>query len=308
MTLPKVIIRKFQPGDEGAVSKLVAKGAMVTVNPFFFSSAVKEGVIQLILMTAAILFIVVGTSLKNSLLAIPLVLILLYVGIYVGHWVKILKTHGDLNDIHSSYLEDPRKGFWVAVLTSAGSVTSSAPPKTLQKDYTFHVVVDDDDEIDNDDEMFRNSLHPNCQSLIGTLAVDIKKDPDMREPPHSVALVKRMTVSKTHRRRGVGAALLDVGLKHCLLNRFRAVELVTTEHHQAARNLYASRGFELQSIYHKNYLLWGIVSLSMYRLRVACSTIAKKMENLTNPTATESHQQQQCNNSDITDDDIFKVD
>merc|ERR1719376_1643039 len=253
-------------------------------------------------MTAAILFIVVGTSLKNSLLAIPLVLILLYVGIYVGHWVKILKTHGDLNDIHSSYLEDPRKGFWVAVLTSAGSVTSSAPPKTLQKDYTFHVVVDDDDEI------FRNSLHPNCQSLIGTLAVDIKKDPDMREPPHSVALVKRMTVSKTHRRRGVGAALLDVGLKHCLLNRFRAVELVTTEHHQAARNLYASRGFELQSIYHKNYLVWGIISLSMYRLRVACSTIAKKMENPIATSASTEEPQQQCNNSDITDADIFKVD
>ena len=63
--MAKVFIRKYQPGDEDAVKSLVSKGVMVTVNPFFLSAAVKEGVIQLILMTAAVLFIAVGTTLKN---------------------------------------------------------------------------------------------------------------------------------------------------------------------------------------------------------------------------------------------------
>ena len=45
----------------------------------------------------------------------------------------------------------------------------------------------------------------------------------------------------------------------------RAVELITTEHHQAARSLYANWGFEFQQVYRKNYLVWGIVSLAMFR-------------------------------------------
>ena len=54
-------------------------------------------------------------------MAVPLVLALLYVGIYIAHWVKIVKTHVDLDDICTSYIEHPRKGFWVAVLTDQPS-------------------------------------------------------------------------------------------------------------------------------------------------------------------------------------------
>ena len=61
----RVYIRKYQPGDEKAVKSLVAKGVMVTVNPFFLSAAIKEGIIQLILMASAVLFIVLGTTLRN---------------------------------------------------------------------------------------------------------------------------------------------------------------------------------------------------------------------------------------------------
>ena len=123
---------KYQAGDGPAVRWLVSKGVMVTVNPFFLSASVKEGVIQLILMTAAVLFIAVGTTLRNSLLAIPIVLTLLYAGIYIGHWVKISRTHGDLEDIDTSYSCHSKKGFWVAVLLSPEGKTNS-----ITTDYTF---------------------------------------------------------------------------------------------------------------------------------------------------------------------------
>jgi len=287
--MTKVFIRKYHPGDEDAVKSLVSKGVMVTVNPFFLSAAVKEGVIQLILMTAAVLFIAVGTTLKNSLLAIPIVLTLLYAGIYVGHWIKIARTHGDLDDIETSYLANPRKGFWVAVLTG------SAPSKANNTDYTFITEEASSTEDRHNDTNYHKSLNPTKQTLIATLAVDIKIDPDMREPPASVALIKRMTVAGPHRRKGVGTAILEVGLRHCVDSRFRAVELITTEHHQAARSLYANAGFEFMKVYRKNYLFWGIVSLTMYRLRVATLTAAKKLRS---PSSTH----------DITDADVFKVD
>jgi len=286
--MARVFIRKYQPGDEKAIKSLVAKGVMVTVNPFFLSAAVKEGIIQLILMTAAVLFIAIGTTLRNSLLAIPIVLVVLYLGIFLGHWFKIVRTHGDLDHIDSSYMADPRKGFWVAVW-----LTGSGGGEAANTDYTF--LTEETDNSSCHDPNFQRSLNPTGETLIATLAVDIKSDPDMREPPASVAMVKRMTVAKAHRRRGVGTAILEVGLRHCLDARFRAVELITTEHHQAARSLYANWGFEFMQIYRKNYLFWGIVSLTLYRLRVACLTIGKKLRT---PQGQE----------DITDADILKID
>ena len=91
---PKVLIRKYRYGDEKAIIRLVNEGTMVTVNPFFFRAATREMIVsyllklqqtriflycmiyqlratffvyfqaQVILMLSAILFIVVGTSLK----------------------------------------------------------------------------------------------------------------------------------------------------------------------------------------------------------------------------------------------------
>ena len=54
----------------------------------------------------------------------------------------------------------------------------------------------------------------------------------------------------------------------CLVN-FRAVELLTTEHHQAARSLYAIKGFELIETIEKTYL-GGIICFVLYRLRMPC--------------------------------------
>ena len=119
----------------------------------------------------------------------------------------------------------------------------------------------------------------------------------MREPPASVAMIKRMTVAGAHRRKGVGTAILEVGLRHCVDARYRAVELITTEHHQAARSLYANWGFEFMNVYRKNYLFWGVVSLQMYRLRVATLTLAKKLRSASAGPA-----------ADITDADVLKVD
>ena len=101
-------------------------------------------------------------------MAIPIVLTLLYAGIYVGHWIKIARTHGDLDDIETSYLANPRKGFWVAVLTG------SAPSKANNTDYTFITEEASSTEDRHNDTNYHKSLNPTKQTLIATLAVDIK--------------------------------------------------------------------------------------------------------------------------------------
>ena len=61
-------------------------------------------------------------------------------------------------------------------------------------------------------------------------------------------------------------------LEHCSQANFRAVELLTTEHHQAARSLYASKGFELIETIRKPFV-GGLFSLAIYRLRISVSII-----------------------------------
>ena len=97
---------------------------------------------------------------------------MLYAGIYIGHWVKIARTHGDLNDIDASYMANPRKGFWVAVLTSSGA----AAPSANCTEYTFitEEAASTEEGGRRNDPNFRKSLNPTKKTLIATLAVDIK--------------------------------------------------------------------------------------------------------------------------------------
>ena len=59
-------------------------------------------------------------------------MLLLLIGIWLGHKVKALTTHKDLNDIHGEYLSNPRCGFWVAELISGND--QSVHCKTKQID------------------------------------------------------------------------------------------------------------------------------------------------------------------------------
>jgi len=105
--------------------------------------------------------------------------------------------------------------------------------------------------------------------LVGAIAVIVKQDPDMREPPNSVAQIRRMAVSKGWQKRGIGQKLLDTAVSHCHHYRYRAIELITTECHIEARNLYLKRGFEILRSYSKEYL-FGLISWQMYRYRISC--------------------------------------
>ena len=112
----------------------------------FLATARRELVSQTILILSAICFVVFGLPLIHryvwadtkteflgstsrrvmiqdlifcfSILAFPTVMLLLLIGIWVGHKVKVFTTHKDLNDIQKEYQSNPRCGFWVAELIS----------------------------------------------------------------------------------------------------------------------------------------------------------------------------------------------
>ena len=106
--------------------------------------------------------------------------------------------------------------------------------------------------------------------IVGTVAITIKEDPDMSEPPNSVAWLRRMAVSKAYHRMGIGDQLVETAIKHCLESNFRALELLTTDCHEAARSLYIKRGFEIVQCQKKAFA-GGLAEVTLYRLRLACT-------------------------------------
>jgi len=246
---PSIRIRPFHYGDDAKVKRLLDQAAMSTVWPMFLGFAKREVTSHLILMLAAILFVVVGLQLISSLFAVPIVLLSMAVAIYMGHRIKIALTHADLNDVGQSYQSNPRCGFWVAEVVDKSLISSNGRPTI---------------SIEN-----QSPRKGSSDEIVGTVAITIKRDPDLREPPESIAWLRRMAVSPKYRRKGIGLALTDVALDHCAKANFRAIELFTTEYHQAARSLYASKGFELIETTRKSFL-GGLLSFSLYRLRVPC--------------------------------------
>ena len=78
-----------------------------------------------------------------------------------------------------------------------------------------------------------------------------------------------MSVTRSFRKRGIGEKMLDVALSHCVRQQFRAVELITTEAHHEAKNLYVKKGFDILHSFIKIYAL-GFVRVTLYRFRMPC--------------------------------------
>jgi GNAT superfamily N-acetyltransferase len=179
---------------------------------------------------------------------------ILLIGVWISHRAKAMFTHSDLNNITEAYLERSKCGFWVAELLGTPSNNSK-----------IEIIRENSDNS----EVERALFGPHQRKIIGTVAITVKEDPDLREPPSSVAWLRRMAVSQTFHRRGIGSALADVALEHCARTNFRAVELLTTEYHQPARCLYATKGFDLIETNRKSYCA-GLFPIAIYRLRAPC--------------------------------------
>ena len=247
--MSRVLIRRFRPSDAAAAKALARRAALTSVVPFFTAMAVRETTWQVALMLAAILFVVVGFPLQYCILSVPITLSLLFVGIFLGHWAKALGQK-DMDDVLATYASDPKCGFWVAELVHGGGTEDT------------EVTVESEDDV----------AGGGGGKVVGIVGIRIKSDPDMREPPASVAWLTRMGVDPAFRRRGLGARLADVALAHCVRRGFRAVELLTTEGHGAARSLYTAKGFQIVHHQRKVYAL-GLAVVNLYRMRLASVTI-----------------------------------
>ena len=168
----RLLIRPYTYGDDGQISALINEATMFTVARFFVKTITREITAQLMLMAAACIFIVIGLPLAYCLLSIPLTMVTVYIGVFAAHKVKAYGHHQDLKNIEETYLANERTGFWVAELIEGSAADSKVEAFTA-------------------DESTAPCSSNSRNKIVGTIAVDIIHDPYLKEPPNSVAWIRR---------------------------------------------------------------------------------------------------------------------
>lgn len=247
-----ISVRPFSYGDEVEIKKIVARSTLSTVNAFFRVAVTKESVIQSCIMLSALFFIILGVPLHLCWISFPLVALTLYVSIYIAHWHRITTRHSDLDQLETVYGEDERCGFWVAESWEANDVKN-----------------DDGVEVVGQEAIQKMEGKLRRGRLVGTVGLVVMEDRDKREPPNSVGFLKRLSVLPGYRHLGVGQQLVTTAFRHAMDHKYRAVQLVATDCHYAARSFFDQQEWKMTRGYQKQYLA-GIVRIGMCVYRKPC--------------------------------------
>ncbi|KAK7028026.1 hypothetical protein SK128_014099 [Halocaridina rubra] len=237
-----VLIRRYRSGDEGAIRDIISEATMETVGAFFWNGVCSEVFPQVALLVMAFAFIGLGIPFIFCLIGIPVAIILIYVGVWSAHMFKAMELHQDLNNIKQTYMSDLECGFWVAEAYehSEASELDATVSKSKKVEYDFFCEKDFD------------SLGPNVHGLkkniVGTVAITKSLHGGLK------AWLRRMAVKKAYRRRGIASNLVDEVVEFCRDKCYEGIELVTTECHYEAREMYYRKGFEAEHTYYKYYL------------------------------------------------------
>ncbi|XP_054278055.1 uncharacterized protein LOC128996653 [Macrosteles quadrilineatus] len=240
-----IVIRYYKPGDEFQCREIVKEGAMSTVNNAFFSLI--EVTFQLMVLSTAVMFIFFGLPFTLCLCSIPAVIIFMYFCVWAGHTFKALELTQDLINIPRVYMSSDTTGFWVA---------EAYEPFFMSKEpsqFKYHILSEKEFK---QREFEKNSYR---RSLVGTVGIvrSVASEDN--------AWLRRMAVKPKYQRMGIAKALLSEALHFCSEKGYQGVELVTTEWHDNARNMYVKKGFQLKQMYHKQ-LIGSVVTVLIYQL------------------------------------------
>lgn len=87
------------PGDQNACKKIVKEGTMSTVNAAFLAGLTREITFQSMILLAALMYIFFQVPFQITIMSIPMVIVLMYVLIYLGHLFKAYELTQDVDAI-----------------------------------------------------------------------------------------------------------------------------------------------------------------------------------------------------------------
>ncbi|XP_057317853.1 N-acetyltransferase family 8 member 3-like [Microplitis mediator] len=242
-----IVIREYKPGDELNCHDMMKKNIMSSLNTAFLSNVFKELTFQLMILSAAIMFIFFGLPFTFCLLVIPLIIIITYATTYFGFTMITAEINQELTKISRLYMSNAFSCFWVAEAFQPYTMTRNPA------DINYTVMTE---------KQFRDSnidVSSQCKKIVGTIGL-LKSHRSEKG-----AWIKRLCVDKNYRRKGVGSYLLSTAVKFAIDQGYSCVDLVFSEYTDGCRELCFKKGFELKQMYHKS-IIGPIVNVLQYEL------------------------------------------
>lgn len=239
---PVCVVRQYSPKDKAAVQDMMGQAIMETVTDYFWAAVLSEVSPQVALLVIAFAFIGLGVPFYFCLLGIPAAVVIIYVVVWAAHMSRVLEVNQELGNIPQLFLQQPSGNFWVAEVmeTSEACELDSLINKTKKVEYQF---MSEDEARAKQAELEGLKRH-----VVGMVGVTKSLRGGMRNR------LKHLVVKKAYRRRGIAQGLVDEAVQFSTDHCMEGIELVTTECHHKARELFYRKGFEVQHTYYKYYL------------------------------------------------------
>ena len=135
----------------------------------------------------------------------------------------------DMRDVKSNYMTDPRTRFWVVEVRGEEGEESDIAA---------------------------------CVAIVSELPKSHKKSKKV-EDTGKVSYLRRMAVQTEYRGCGFAKMLVQTAIDFCHKNQYDSIDLITTDIHSAARQLYTRMGFKCLGLKLYKYY-WGIIRIWTY--------------------------------------------
>ncbi|GLV39514.1 uncharacterized protein CBL_09600 [Carabus blaptoides fortunei] len=220
-----IIIREYRQNDQFAVRDIVKQSLTSLVTDTFISTLTKEITFQLMVVTAAVMFIFLGMPITYCIAAIPIVIIGIYLCVYTSHVFKSMEL----------FQERPSQ-CWVAEACEP-FFSFQSPEKLSYRILTEYEIADKDIDV--------GSLQ---RKVVGTVALKKHKFAE------NSSWLYRLAVEHRYARKGIASALIRSAVKWSRIRGYDTTELSITENQESARELFTSVGFQLRQMYHKQII------------------------------------------------------
>lgn len=253
-----IYIRPYEEQDKTQVHKLIYDGTMDPIPTFFKRALFHELFFQAIIMTASLLFILVGLHFYTTIIiSIPLVISLTFISIWMAHYYKAKYLHIDLNDIRRYYVTNSTNFFVAeAFYFQQQQPASAAAIKSSNECALAFITSEAEFNRLNSGGLIINSSRK--RTIVGTVGL-------VRDRDHILTLwLRRMTVKKDWRRFGIGSAIVGFVIKYASTKGYTTLDLITTECHDSGRKLYEKKGFVMKQLFHKKILGLSSLVITMY--------------------------------------------
>lgn len=237
---PVCVVRRYTSKDKAAVQDIMTKAVMETVSDYFWAAVFSEVLPQVSLLVIAFAFIGMGIPFYFCLLGIPTAFVIIYVVIWLAHLSKALEVGQEFEIIPQLFLQHSDRCFWVAeVLEYSEAVELDILMNKMKKvEYDF---------VSGESSVKKAELEGARRHVVGMLGLTKSLRGGIK------GWLRHLAVKKQYRRRGIAQRLLDEAIQFCTEHCMDEVELLTTECHHKARELFYKKGFEVQHTYFKHY-------------------------------------------------------